>query len=149
MKIESSFYNGSRVPVLHTADGKNINPKIIISDIPIEAKSLILIVDDPDAKREVGYTWFHWIVFNIPVHFPVTVIEENSIPGLAGESTYKKKEYGGPNPPRGSGAHHYHFKIYAISKMLNFPEMSSVDKIIKEAEKNILAVTELVGVYDK
>jgi len=150
MRIESpAFAHNERIPKDYTADGKNINPLLKISDIPNGTQSLVLICEDPDARRCCGYTWIHWVVFDIPVERSFVEIEEDSIPGTPGESTYKKPSYGGPNPPAGTGLHHYHFKIYALDKKLELPEMSSLEKIKRVMEGHILESSDLVGQYSK
>lgn len=147
MKITSTaFAHNENIPAKYTADGENINPPLTISEIPEGTKSLVLIVDDPDAQRVVGYTWVHWVVFDIPTEGE---IKENSIPGTPGESTYKKPEYGGPNPPAGTGTHNYHFKIYALDKKLDLPEMIPLETIQKEMKEHILAESILTGQYSR
>ena len=150
MKIESPiFVHNENIPAKYTADGEDINPPLTISEIPEETKSLVLIVDDPDAQKVVGYTWVHWVVFDIPVEGNTKDIPENSIPGKPGESTYKKPEYGGPNPPAGSGVHNYHFKICALDKKLDLPERTSLPEIQKEMQNHILAESILTGQYSR
>jgi Raf kinase inhibitor-like YbhB/YbcL family protein len=150
MKIESpSFENNEKIPKRFTADGENINPFLIISQIPKETKSLILIVDDPDAKKVCGFTWIHWIMFNMIPSSNKFEIQENSIPGTPGESTYKKPNYGGPNPPSGSGIHNYQFKIYALDKKLDLPEMTPLNEIEKEMQSHIIEQAILIGKYSR
>jgi len=144
MRIESSaFVHNEKIPADYTADGKNINPSLRISEIPEGTQSLVLICEDPDARRCCGYTWIHWVVFDIPVEGKVIEIKKDSIPGTPGESTYKKSSYEGPNPPAGTGTHHYHFKIYALDKKLELPEMSLLEKIKKTMK------ADLAGQYSK
>jgi len=150
MKIESPvFVHNEKIPTDYTADGKNVNPELKISEIPNGTKSLVLIFDDPDAKRVVGYTWVHWVLFNILVDSDSVIISENSIVGTPGESTYKKASYGGPNPPVGTGIHNYHFKIYAIDKKLELPEMVSLVEITNSIKGHILASSVLIGQYSR
>ncbi len=150
MKIESSaFKDGENIPPKYTADGENINPSLIISEIPEKAKTLVLICDDPDAKRVCGYTWIHWVLFDIPVDKSVVNIPEDSSIGKHGESSYGKSSYGGPNPPSGTGIHNYHFKIYALNKKLELPEMTSLKNIENTMQDYILEKAELVGIYSK
>jgi len=85
-------HNGS-IPAVYTCDGDDISPELNWSGIPANAKSLVLIVDDPDAPMG---TWDHWIVWNIP---PTNKIEENTIPGTEGINGFRKHSYGGPCPP--------------------------------------------------
>lgn len=150
MKITSTaFENNEPIPAKYTADGENINPQLKVSEIPSEAKSLVLIMDDPDAQKVVGYTWIHWVSFDIPVEGDTLEIEENSKPGKPGESTYKKPEYGGPNPPAGSGIHNYNFKIYALDKTLDLPKMSSLESIQNEMKDHLLGESILTGKYSR
>lgn len=149
MKISSVFNEGEKIPIEYTADGEDINPELVISEILEKTKSLVLIVDDPDAQKVVGYTWLHWVIFDIPVEGSEVIIKKDSIPGTPGQSTYKKAEYGGPNPPAGSGIHNYHFKIYALDKKLGLPKMSSFEDIMKSMKGHMLDNSNLVGQYSR
>lgn len=105
------FEYGGRIPKKFTCDGKNVNSRILISDVPDGAKFLNLIVDDPDSPTG---TWVHWILKNIP---PDTKeIPENSTPKGAIEevTTFGKSGYGGPCPHKGE--HRYFFKLEALDK---------------------------------
>jgi len=115
--------------------------QLIIEDIPPEAKSLALIVDDPDAPMG---TWIHWVVFDIPV---VSKIEEDSIPGKQGINDFGKKNYGGPCPP--SGTHRYYFKTYALDTELNLEEGISKKNLEKAMEGHIMDKAELIGLYKR
>ncbi|KPK98957.1 MAG: hypothetical protein AMJ95_01475 [Omnitrophica WOR_2 bacterium SM23_72] len=142
MKISSpEFENNQFIPKKFTCQGKDINPTLIIEDIPEEAISLALIVDDPDAPMGM---WVHWVVFDIPV---VGRIEENSIPGKQGINDFGRKDYGGPCPP--SGTHRYYFKIYALDAMLNLQEGMSKKELERVMEGHILDKAELIGLYKK
>jgi len=142
MKISSSeFNNNGLIPSKLTCQGQDISPALIIEDIPKEAKSLALIMDDPDAPMK---TWIHWVVFNIPV---VKHIEENSIPGKQGINDFGRNNYGGPCPP--SGTHRYFFKIYALDTMLNLAEGITKKELEAAMEGRILAQAELIGLYKK
>lgn len=109
MQLSSSaFSEGESIPAKYTCDGENVSPPLEISDIPENAQSLVLIMDDPDAPAG---TWVHWVVYGIDPS--TTKIEENSnqLAGI-GYNSWNKLEYGGPCPP--SGEHRYFFKLYAI-----------------------------------
>lgn len=149
MKINSVFDNEEKIPMKYTADGENVNPEITITEIPDSAKGLTLIVEDSDAEKVIGHTFYHWVVFDIPIHSLTVTIKENSLPGNPGESTYKKKEYGGPSPPKGNGIHHYHFRVYATNKMLELPSMVPINEILKKIENTKVASAELVGIYSR
>jgi len=141
MKITSpDFDNNKKIPARFTGDGENINPNLDISEIPENTKSLVLIIDDPDAPSG---TWVHWVVFNIP---PATArISENSIPGIQGKNSWGKNEYGGPMPP--SGTHRYFFKIYALDIELGLDENIDKNGIEEAMENHILDKAELIGLY--
>ncbi len=142
MELKSpAFKDGQSIPVKYTCQGADINPELIIEDIPQNTKSLGLIVDDPDAP--LG-TWVHWVVFDIPV---VTKIKENSVPGRQGINSAQGKNYHGPCPP--SGVHRYFFKLYALDTVLNLKEGISKGQFEKSAQGHILAQAQLVGLYQK
>ncbi len=142
MRLSSpEFKNNDFIPKKFTCQGEDINPALIMEDISKEAKSLALIVDDPDAPMG---TWIHWVVYDIS---PVSRIEENSIPGKQGSNDFGRKNYGGPCPP--SGTHRYFFKIYALDTVLNLKEGISKSGLEKAMEGHILAKAELIGLYKK
>ena len=99
-----AFEAQEKIPEKHTCDGEDVSPALEIADMPDAAKSLALIVDDPDAPAK---TWVHWILYDIA---PTARIEENSAPGTQGQNDFGKFDYGGPCPP--SGTHRYSFKVY-------------------------------------
>ena len=109
-----AFSAGSEIPSKFTCNGSNISPELKINGVPTEAKSLVLIVDDPDAPRG---SFTHWIVWNIDPK--TTDIAENSAPagGIQGTNDFGKRNYGGPCPP--SGTHRYFFKIFALDTKLD------------------------------
>ena len=144
MKITSlAFNNNQPIPPRYTCDGNNINPPLSFSDIPAGLKSLVLIVDDPDAP--LG-TWAHWVVFNIPKE--VREIKENSIPqGVQGTTSFGKPGYGGPCPP--SGTHRYFFKLYALDTILPFTDKADKKAVEAVMQNHILTQVELIGLYSK
>ncbi|OHA13396.1 MAG: hypothetical protein A2909_01795 [Candidatus Tagabacteria bacterium RIFCSPLOWO2_01_FULL_39_11] len=154
MKILSSaFEHNSMIPAKYTCDGENINPSLKISSVPKDAKSLVLIVDDPDATR--GYTWLHWTVWNID---PLTKeIEENSVPekGVEGITDFGESGWGGPCPPASpnqgepSGSHRYFFKLYALDNVLELPPGTPLSEVQRMMNSHILDQTELIGLYSR
>jgi Raf kinase inhibitor-like YbhB/YbcL family protein len=149
MKIKSVFINNGVIPLKYTADGDNINPPLEINGISKGAKSMILIVDDPDAERVVGFIWNHWIRFNIPISGDSINIDENSEPGIGGFSSYKSGKYGGPNPPAGTGVHNYYFKIYALDIELDLDNSANKSDIQNAMRGHILDSAELIGTYER
>jgi hypothetical protein len=143
MKLTSSaFEQGKAIPKKYTCDGEDINPPLKIENVPEEAKSLALIVDDPDAPRGV---FAHWIVWNIDPK--ISQIEENSKPGTEGVNDFGKNSYGGPCPP--SGTHHYHFRIYALDTLLDLSSTSKKSDLEKAIEGHVLDWAELIGTYQR
>ena len=136
MKLTSSaFQNNQFIPAKYTCDGEDINPPLTISDVPAQAKSLVLIVDDPDAP---GGTFTHWVVANIS---PTTrEIREGTLPEGAIEygNDFGKLDYGGPCPP--SGTHRYFFRLFALDT--DFTTIASM-------QGHILAQAELIGLYQR
>ncbi|MDD5495856.1 MAG: YbhB/YbcL family Raf kinase inhibitor-like protein [Candidatus Omnitrophica bacterium] len=142
MKISSpEFENNNFIPKKFSGEGEDINPPLVIENIPANARSLVLIVDDPDAP--LG-TWTHWLVYDIPV---VSRIEENSIPGKEGITSARSKGYHGPLPP--FGTHHYFFKIYALDKELDLKEGQNVKDAERAMKGHVLDKAELIGLYKR
>jgi Raf kinase inhibitor-like YbhB/YbcL family protein len=142
MRLKSpDFEHNEMIPSKFTCDGVDVNPTLIIQDIPPETQSLALIVDDPDAPMG---TWVHWVVFNIPV---TAQVDEDSIPGTQGMNDFRKLDYGGPCPP--SGTHRYFFKLYALDTNLALEEGIRKDDLERAMEGHTLAQTELIGLYSR
>jgi hypothetical protein len=145
MSISSpSFRQNGAIPSKFTCDGNDVNPALLIEGVPAEAKSLALIVDDPDASRG---TWVHWVVWNIG---PATrELAENSIPsgGKQGMNDFRKRDYGGPCPP--SGTHRYFFKLYALDAKPELGPNTTKAQLEKAMEGRILNRAELVGTYSR
>lgn len=145
MKISSSaFEQNGQIPKKYTCDGSDVNPPLKFEGVPVEAKSLALIVDDPDAP--VG-TWVHWVVWNIDPNN--TEIKENSVLKGAqqGMNDFRKHDYGGPCPP--SGTHRYFFKLYALDTMLNISSNSKKSDLEKAMKGHVLEKAEIIGLYKR
>ncbi len=145
MKITSSaFENNQQIPLKYTCDGQDINPPLEISEVPKETKSLVLIVDDPDAPMG---TWVHWLVWNIDPS--IAKIEENSMPqgAVQGQNSFGKAPYGGPCPP--SGTHRYFFKVYALDIKLELDSSADKNALESAMEGHILDKAELIGLYQR
>lgn len=138
--IKSDVFESNKlIPFKYTCDGEDVNPPLKIEGIPEGTKSLVLIVDDPDAPMG---TWDHWIVWNVP---PTDKIEENTVPGVEGMNDFRKHSYGGPCPP--SGTHRYFFKVYALDTKLTLNPNSRKKDVEKAMKDHVLAKGELVGLY--
>jgi Raf kinase inhibitor-like YbhB/YbcL family protein len=138
-----SFTNGGEIPVEYTCQGQNVNPMIIIHEVPSKAQSLVVIVDDPDAPKKI---WVHWVVYDIPSEKTVT-IQKDSSPGVLGVNDSGILKYDGPCPP--SGVHRYYFKIYAVDKKLQKPQGLAKEEVLQELKGHIISQAEYMGRYRK
>ena len=145
MKLTSTaFENQGKIPSKYTCDGANISPPLSISDVPSQAKSLVLIMDDPDVPKHLRQDgmWDHWVVFNIPAS--LTELKEGEEPeGTHGIGTSNNLNYYGPCPP--AREHRYFFKLYALDTELKLPEKAKKQQVEKAMEGHVLAKTELMG----
>lgn len=149
MKLTSpSFKQGEKIPSKHTCDAEDRSPELHISDVPAKAKSLVLIMDDPDVPAWVRKEciWDHWIVFNIPPntrHIP----ENQQPPGTPGKNTQGDLKYQGPCPP--DREHRYFFKLYALDNQLNLPQGATKKEVEEAMKGHILAKAQLMGLYER
>ncbi len=139
--FSNAFESNSTISRKYTCSGENINPPLEFGGIPKEAKSLVLILEDPDAPMKV---FTHWIVWNIA---PIAKINENSIPGVEGINDFRKIGYGGPCPP--SGTHMYFFRVYALDKQLGLKAGTSRKELESDMREHIIAEGEFMGKYSK
>lgn len=137
LNITSSFSN--RIPKKYTCDGENVNPPLFINNLPNDTKSIVLIVEDPDATP----VWYHWIVYNIP---PTKEIKENTIPGIETINTWGISKYKGPCPPK---EHRYFFKVYALDIMLDLDARVGIKGVMKAMDKHVVGYGELMGLYSR
>ncbi|OGH10442.1 MAG: hypothetical protein A2857_05435 [Candidatus Levybacteria bacterium RIFCSPHIGHO2_01_FULL_36_15] len=145
MKITSTAFNtGEKIPSVYTCDGKDTNPTLVFSDVSESAKSLVLIMDDPDAPAG---TFVHWVVYNIDPQTEKVV--ENSVPesGIQGATSAGDSKYHGPCPP--SGTHRYFFKLYALDIVLSVPENTNKRSLIDAMNGHVIANAELIGLYGR
>ena len=146
MKLESSsFENGGTIPKQFGYKNGNVSPSLIINNIPESTKSLVLIMDDPDAMGAVGKVWVHWVLWNIPID--IQQIDENSIPenSIEGKTDFGEIGYGGPAPP--DKEHTYIFKLYALDTILELSKGSTKADVEKSMNEHIIAETKLEGKY--
>jgi Raf kinase inhibitor-like YbhB/YbcL family protein len=142
MKITSpAFQEGANIPSKFSCDGADTSPPLQIADIPSGAKSLALIVDDPDAPSGL---FTHWTVWNIPPQ--TSVVGEGSAPkGVQGTNDFGKSGYGGPCPP--SGTHRYYFQIFALDRELDLPFGAKRGQLDAAMKGHVVAQGELMGRY--
>jgi Raf kinase inhibitor-like YbhB/YbcL family protein len=150
MQLESeAFTHEGRIPTKYTCEGDDVSPPLEWRDVPKTARSLALIVDDPDAPDPAApkRTWVHWVVYDIPAHVKHSGV--GSLPEGArnGKNDWKRTGYGGPCPP--IGRHRYFFKLYALDTML--PDLVEPTKAELEhaMRGHVVAETTLLGTYQK
>ena len=145
MQLSSgNFGSNASMPTKFTCDGNDINPSLLISGVPEQAKSLVLIMDDPDAVKPAGRIWNHWIIFNIP---PDTseINEGENPPGIQGRNTGNKIGYQGPCPP--DKEHRYFFKVYALDSE-NINDVNK-DNFLQKIQGHTIDSIEIIGLYQK
>jgi Raf kinase inhibitor-like YbhB/YbcL family protein len=149
----SAFSHGGEIPTVHTCEGSDTSPALSWSGVPARAKSLALIVDDPDAPdpKAPRMTYVHWVLYDIPA--AATGLAEGAARGglpagtREGTNDWKRTGYGGPCPP--IGRHRYFHKLYALDTEL--PDLGSPTKaqLEKAMEGHVLEKAELMGTYEK
>ncbi len=149
----SAFIDGDEIPSTYTCEGENIAPPLEWDGVPKHTRSLVLIVDDPDAPdpKAPRMTWVHWVLYNIPpgaAGVPHGATSGDLPPGTEeGLNDWKETGYGGPCPP--IGRHRYFHKLYALDKELEGmgkPTKAQIEAAMKE---HVIAKAELVGTYEK
>jgi hypothetical protein len=146
-----NFRDGESIPSQFTCEGKDTNPPLEFSDVPKEAKSLVLIMDDPDVPAAVrpDQMYDHWVIFNMP---PSTrsIPANTTPPGIEGNGT-RKTGYEGPCPPRqyAPTKHRYFFKLYALDRILDLKKRATKKEVEKAMQGHILDEAKLLGCYEK
>lgn len=142
LKLSSpAFEPNGPIPKQYTCNGLNISPPIDIDSIPQQAKSLAIIVDDPDAPYG---TFCHWVIWNLPVTHNLRMLEGRGIQGM---NDFGRHQYDGPCPP--SGTHRYNFKVYALDCILYIPVSSNKENLENAITRHIVGFGVLTGKYSK
>jgi hypothetical protein len=150
--IESVFSNGERIPKKYTCDDQDISPPIVVKGISKDAKTIAIIVDDPDAPMGV---FTHWLIWNIPAAETIFIPEgisktaELSEPfrAIQGKNDFNEIGYDGPCPP--SGEHTYRFKIYVLDAEIDLEAGKTKGELLKAMEGHVIQYGELRGVYKR
>jgi Raf kinase inhibitor-like YbhB/YbcL family protein len=146
-----AFDHDGSIPAIYTCDGEDISPELIWSDIPVNVKSLVLVVDDPDAPDPAApkMTWVHWVLYNLPTSSSglAEAIKDSELPEgtLQGLNDWKRTGYGGPCPP--IGRHRYFHKLYALDTVLPDLDKPTKAEVEQAMEGHIIEQTELLGTY--
>jgi len=145
------FTSGDSIPAKYTCDGKDIPPPLTWEGVPENARSLALIVDDPDAPdpKAPKRTWIHWVMYNMP---PITTgLPEGGTPlpagTMHGKNDWKRTGYGGPCPP--IGRHRYFFKLFALDTVLPDLGQPTVAELEKAMEGHIVERAAIMGMYER
>jgi Raf kinase inhibitor-like YbhB/YbcL family protein len=143
LTVKSAVFEANKeIPQKYSCNGDGTNPPITIEGTPKETKSLVLVMDDPDAPSG---TFDHWVVWNIPPS--MNKIAEDTAPGIEGLNGMRQHGYTGPCPP--SGTHHYFFKVYALDTELDLGKNSVKRDVEKAMQGHILARGQLIGLFSK
>ena len=138
-----AFEGNSYIPKKHACGGEDVSPELNWDALPAGAKSVAVIMDDPDAPSGV---WDHWVKFNIASS--TTIIEEGIEPqGVSGIGTSGNRDYFGPCPP--DREHRYFFKLYSLERELDLKEGASKKEVEIAMKGHILQQTELIGYYER
>jgi Raf kinase inhibitor-like YbhB/YbcL family protein len=137
-----AFAEGQPIPVDYSYKGGNQSPELTISGVPASAKSLVLVVDDPDSPSGL---WTHWLLWNIPPN--TKAISSGSVPdgALQGKNSFGDSRYDGPAPP--SGTHRYFFHLYALDTMLTLSAGAGRDEVEAAMQAHVVASGEMFGTY--
>ena len=149
----SAFDNGGAMPSRYTCEGEDVSPPLSWAGVPEAARSLVLIVDDPDAPdpKAPKMVWVHWVLCNIPPDIsalPEAILSAKLPPGtVEGLNDWKRTGYRGPCPPM--GRHRYFHKLYALDTLLEGMQTPTKAKLEAAMKGHVIAQTELVGTYQK
>ena len=154
MKITSgAFVDGGSMTAKYTCEGQNISPPLQWAGVPDGTRSLVLIVDDPDAPDPAApkMTYVHWVLYNLPID--INGLSEGTaqtdLPAgtLEGLNDWQRTGYGGPCPP--IGRHRYYFKLYALDVVLENLAEPTKDQLLAAMEGHVLEQAQVVGTYQK
>ncbi|MGC2518112.1 MAG: YbhB/YbcL family Raf kinase inhibitor-like protein [Burkholderiales bacterium] len=147
----SAFGHNGTIPKTYTCDGRDTSPPLSWSGVPAEAKSLVLIVDDPDAPDPAApkTTWVHWVLYNIPPSASSLPAGAKNLPAGAqqGANDWHRLGYGGPCPP--VGRHRYFHKLYALDTVIQGLSRPTKGAIELAMKGHIVARAELIGTYQR
>lgn len=141
----SAFESGESIPTEYGYRERNVNPPLDVAGVPDEAKSLALVVDDPDAMEPAGKVWDHWVVWNVPPETTTIPRDWSPADGLEGRNDYGEQGYGGPNPP--DREHTYQFRLLALDTSLDLDAGATKADLEDAMAGHVLAEALLEGTY--
>ena len=147
--MSPAFADGDSLPEKYVRRGDNVMPPLIWTGVPEDARSLALLIEDPDAPRG---TFRHCAAFNIPAGWSGLPERADSLsvgkPRFA-TNDFGNARYDGPEPPAGHGVHHYHFRVAALNVAhLSIPHTTDADAMWQAVQKHVIAEAELTGVFE-
>jgi len=151
MRLSSpAFEHNGAIARKFTGEGEDVSPALFWNNAPAETKSFAVICHDPDApliSANGTYGFVHWVLYNIPAS--VSELAEGTDAYTAGENNFGKPGYGGPMPPEGHGEHKYYFWILAMDTETQLSPGLSLWQLLEKIEPNVLAMSRLVGTYQR
>lgn len=140
-----AFADGGAIPDRFARDGANVNPPLVAEDVPEDAASLTVVVDDPDAVGPAGEVWLHWLVWDVPPGRTEIPADWSPEAAVVGENDFGNRRYDGPDPP--DGTHTYRFKCFATDRALDLPPSATDREVGAAMAGTVLAAAELSGTY--
>ncbi len=153
LELHSVFAEGDEIPRRFTCQGEDVSPPLNWTGVPSGARSLALLVDDPDAPDPASpqMTWVHWVVYNLPPGVPAlaegTTVDTLPRGALSGRNSWKRPGYGGPCPP--IGKHRYFFRLFALNAVLPDLHLPTEAELEGAMQGHIIAGAALMGTYEK
>lgn len=151
--VSSAFPPMGEIPARYTCEGANVSPPLAWSGVPATARSLVLMVDDPDAPDPAApkTIWTHWLLYNLPANSAGLVegVADAALPSgtRQGLNGWQRSGYGGPCPP--IGRHRYFHRLYALDTLLPDLALPDRDGLARALCGHALAEAQLVGTYRK
>ncbi len=143
MRISSpEFEDEGDIPARFTCAGEDISPPLLFEDVPADAVSLVLVMDDPDAPMG---TWDHWVAYDIE---PLSEVPAGiGSLGTSGTNSWGRTGYGGPCPP--SGTHRYYFQLFALDRRLGWEEGADKTSVLEAIHEHVVAEASLLGFFSR
>lgn len=142
----TGFRDGETLPAKYTADGANISPHLAWEGAPVETASFIVMMEDPDALGSEPFV--HWLVYNIP-GTARELPEGSNGGGVVGSNSWGKIAYGGPQPPTGTGTHHYKISVYALKEPLQIFKGSTKSDVLNASRGKVVGTGSITGLYKR
>lgn len=146
------FNNNEFLSSKFSCEWENLIPRLYITEIPINTKSLAIIIEDPDASKE---TFIHFVAWGIKTDWKtsLSLFEDNNdnFLGLVRwKNSFENLEWWWPCPPKWHWVHRYYFKIYAVNiENLDLKEWANKEELLNTMQGYNLSYWEIVGLYKR